>query len=160
MKRGWLRLWLAAGVMGAASGCFTAQQQREDVLIKQARMFNDDWRWARWEAMATVMPAEDAAAFRKRAQAVDEQLVLADYQVDAIEFAPDKQSASVTAWFEWYLKRDPTVRKTTVAERWEFRDGQWLMVSIRRTRGDRIGLVTEASPAPPVPDGGAAGAGR
>jgi hypothetical protein len=147
-----LVLGLAIGLLG---GCFTASQHREDLLIKQARMFNDDWRWARWEAMATSMAPEDAIAFRKRVQALEEQLVLADYQVEAIEFSADKQSAMVSAWFEWYLKRDPVVRKTTVAERWEQRNGQWLVVSIRRTRGDRLGLVTEPVAPPAVPDAGA-----
>jgi hypothetical protein len=143
---------LAIALLG---GCFSASQRREEVLIKQARMFNDDWRWARWEAMATAMPPEDAAAFQQRVQALDEQLVLADYQVLNIEFDADAQGANVSAWFEWYLKRDPTVRKTTVLQRWEQRNGQWQVIKIRRTRGDRLGLVTEPVAPPAVPDGGA-----
>jgi hypothetical protein len=154
MRRTLLQGLLTIGLLGA--GCFTASQHREDLLIKQARMFNDDWRWARWEAMATAMPREDAVAFQRRVQAIDEQLVLADYQVTEIAFDADKQGANVSAWFEWYLKRDPTVRKTTVVERWEQRDGQWLVVKIRRTRGDRFGLVTEPAAVPVVPDGGPA----
>jgi hypothetical protein len=148
-----LAVALAVGIFTA--GCFAASQHREELLIKQARMFNDDWRWARWEAMATAMPREDAIAFQQRVQAVEEQLVLADYQVTAIEFDADKQGATVNAWFEWYLKRDPTVRKTTVLQRWEQRDGQWQVVKIRRTRGDRIGLITEPAAVPVVPDAGA-----
>jgi hypothetical protein len=148
-----LLLSLAIGLLGA--GCFAASQHREELLIKQARMFNDDWRWARWEAMATAMPQEDAVAFQRRVQAVEEQLVLADYQVTEIAFDADKQGANVSAWFEWYLKRDPTVRKTTVAERWEQRNGQWQVVKIRRTRGDRFGLITEPAAVPVVPDAGA-----
>ena len=146
--------WRIGLTRGFAGGCFTAIQQREELLKKQALMFNDDWRWARWEAMATSMPREDAVAFQRRVQAIDEQLVLADYQVTEIAFDADKQGANVSAWFEWYLKRDPTVRKTTVVERWEQRDGQWLVVKIRRTRGDRFGLVTEPAAVPVVPDGG------
>jgi hypothetical protein len=148
-----LAVVLAAGIF--AGGCFAASQHREELLIKQARMFNDDWRWERWEAMTTVMPREDAVAFQRRVQAVEEQLVLANYEVIAIEFDADKQGATVSAWFEWYLKRDPIVRKTTVAQRWEQRDGQWQVVKIRRTRGDRFGLITEPAAVPVVPDGGA-----
>jgi len=148
-----LAVALAAGIFTA--GCFAASQHREELLIKQARMFNDDWRWARWEAMATAMPREDAVAFQERVQAVEEQLVLANYEVIKIEFDADKQGATVSAWFEWYLKRDPIVRKTTVAERWEQRNGQWQVVKIRRTRGDRFGLVTEPAAAPVGPDAGA-----
>ena len=141
-------------LLGTA-GCFSVAQRREDTLIKQARTFNDDWRWARWDAMATMMPREDAAAFRKRVETLEEQLVLADFEVTSIDFGPGGDSATVVANFEWYLKRDPTVRKTTVTERWEFKEGQWLVVSLRRARGERFGLVTEPVAPPVIPDGGA-----
>jgi len=36
-------VWLA--------GCFSATQRREDDLMRDARMFNDDLRWARWDSM-------------------------------------------------------------------------------------------------------------
>jgi hypothetical protein len=153
------RVLVLALVAGLAGACFTASQRREEVLIKQARMFNDDWRWARWEAMATSMPREDAVAFQKRVQALEEELVLANYEVLQIAFDPGGDAATVSAWFEWYLKRDPIVRKTTVSERWEHKDGQWQVVSIRRTRGDRFGLVTEPVAVPAVPDAGAGAAG-
>ena len=66
----------------------------------------------------------------------------------------------MVAKFEWYHKRDPRVRATTVEQRWEHRDGDWRVVKLRRTRGERFGLVTEpiastdaGAPAPPKTTG-------
>jgi hypothetical protein len=38
----------------ALAGCLSATQRREDDLIREARTFNDDLRWARWEAMCAA----------------------------------------------------------------------------------------------------------
>lgn len=145
------RRFLAATALLAAlvAGCLSATQQRQDNLMRVARSFNDDWRWGRWEAMAAVMPREDAAAFRARVTALQKELQLADFEVLQVNFASDAESATVTARFEWYLKRDPTVRDTTIEEQWEHRDGLWQVVKLRRVQGDRFGLVTEPS-APPA----------
>ncbi len=135
-------------LLALASGCLSVTQRREDVLIRQARIFNDDWRWARWDAMASSMSKEDAAAFRQRVDALNDELVLADFEVTSVTFASGSDSATVVSQFEWYLKRDPRVRATTVEQRWEHRNGDWKVVSIRRTRGDRFGLVTEPMATP------------
>ena len=138
----------------SAAGCaVTTTQRREEQLVQNARAFNDDWRWARWDAMAGVMPKEDASAFLARAQTLEGELVVADFEVTSINFIEESKAAKVVAKFEWYLKRDPRVRYTTVEQRWENADGRWQVVKVRRTRGDRFGLVTEPltpDPAPPA----------
>jgi hypothetical protein len=138
-------------------GCVTVggAQRREELLVQNARAFNDDWRWARWDAMAGVMPKEDAAAFLGRAQSLESELVVADFEVTSINFLDESKAAKVIAKFEWYLKRDPRVRTTTVEQRWENADGRWQVVKLRRTRGDRFGLVTEplADPVTAAPVG-------
>jgi hypothetical protein len=153
MTRSRLALLVAAALL--AAGCMSTTQRREDTLVRQARIFNDDWRWSRWDAMTTAMSREDAAAFRGRVEAVEDELVLADFEVTSVTFAPGSDAATVLARFEWYYKRDPRLRNTTVEQRWEHRDGDWKVVKLRRTRGDRLGLVTEpiASPdaGPPAP---------
>jgi hypothetical protein len=130
------------------SGCFATSQRREELLIQNARTFNDDWRWARWDAMASAMPADEATRFLARAQTLEPELVVADFEVTSITFLENASAATVIARFEWYLKRDPTVRNTTVEERWENRDGAWKVTQIRRTRGDRFGLVPEPATPP------------
>jgi hypothetical protein len=143
------RLFPLLGLLALAAGCMATTQRREDALVRQARMFNDDWRWARWDAMTSSMSKEDADAFRRRVEALEDELVLADFEVTSVTFASGSDQATVVSKFEWFLKRDPRVRVTTVEQRWEHRDGDWKVVALRRTRGDRFGLVTEpiASPA-------------
>ena len=139
---------LLAVSMALGPGCLTATQEREGTLVRMARTFNDDWRWGRWEAMAGAMPPDDARRFRERVESLDEELELADFEVTAIDFGPDSKTATVVATFEWYWKSDLRVRKTTVTQRWSAETGPWTMVEVRRTRGDRFGLVPE--PAAPT----------
>jgi hypothetical protein len=136
--------WLCASV-----GCVTmpGAPRREELLIQSARAFNDDWRWARWDSMTGVMPKEDATAFLARAQTLESELVVADFEVTSINFLEESKAAKVVAKFEWYLKRDPVIHNTTVEQRWEHTDGRWQVVKLRRTRGDRFGLVTEPATA-------------
>ena len=69
--------------------------------------------------------------------------MLADFEVTSVTFATGSDAATVVAKFEWYLKHDPRVRVTTVEQRWEHKDGDWRVVALRRSRGERFGLVTE-----------------
>jgi hypothetical protein len=140
-------LWAAAALFG----CMGTTQRREDVLIENSRTFNDDWRWGRWDAMAGAMVREEGTAFLTRAQNLESELMLADFEVTSINFQSGSETATVIARFEWYLKRDPTVRNTTIEQLWKFQDGRWMVAKLRRTRGDRFGLVTE--PASPLPSG-------
>jgi hypothetical protein len=143
---------LGATLLALGAGCITppGAQRREELLIQNARAFNDDWRWARWDTMAGVMPKDDAAAFLARAQALEPELVVADFEVTSINFLEESKAAKVIAKFDWYLKRDPRVRTTTVEQRWENSDGRWQVVKLRRTRGDRFGLVTEPASTDPT----------
>lgn len=143
--------FVLAALTGAACG---TTQRREEVLIQNARSFNDDWRWARWDAMAGAMPKDEATAFLSRAQTLEPELVVADFEVTSITFGQQSNQATVVARFEWYLKRDPRVQNTTVEQLWEFRDARWQVTKLRRTRGDRFGLVTEPLAKPEMPDGG------
>jgi hypothetical protein len=143
------------GLLLAAVGCVTmpGAPRREELLIQSARAFNDDWRWARWDSMTGVMPKDDATAFLARAQTLESELVVADFEVTSINFLDESKTAKVVAKFEWYLKRDPVIHNTTVEQRWENTDGRWQVVKLRRTRGDRFGLVTEpATPDPTTTD--------
>jgi hypothetical protein len=147
-----------AALAAAALGCFGTAQRREEVLVQNARSFNDDWRWGRWDTMAGAMPREDGTAFLARAQSLEPELVVADFEVTSITFAKQSSQATVVAKFEWYLKRDPRIQTTTVEQLWEFLENRWQVTKLRRTRGDRFGLVLEpvapTSPEAAVPPPG------
>lgn len=134
----------------ALAGCFSAAQRREEDLMRDARIFNDDLRWARWESMGTSMPAEDKRLLLERVDLVANDLVMCDYEVKSVHFDTGSSGASVTVAIEWYLKNDPSLRKATLEQKWESRNGRWMMTKQRRSHGDRFPLVTEpvAKPAP------------
>jgi hypothetical protein len=129
-------------------------QQREETLVREARMFNDDLRWARYEELAKAMPPEEGPLFLGRVGAVGEDLALGDSDVVSITFGTPSETAVVVAKIEWYYKRDLVVKSTTLEQRWQLKSGRWSMVKQRRIRGDRFPLVTEplatGAPAPPA----------
>jgi hypothetical protein len=53
------------------------------------------------------------------------------------------EAAAVDVKLEWYKKSDPTVRQSTLQQRWELHNGRWMMIKQRRARGDRFPLVPE-----------------
>jgi hypothetical protein len=140
------RAWLA-GVL-VCWACITPAQRREDTLVREARMFNDDLRWTRWESMTAAMPKEDAAAFLGRVSAVEKEIELADYEVTSITFGPRSETATVAVKLDWFWRRDMLLKSTHLEQAWEQRNGRWTMVKQRRTRGERFPLVTEPQPAP------------
>jgi len=113
-------------------------------------MFNDDLRWARWDSMGVSMPAEDKRLLLERVDLVGSDLVMCDYEVKSVHFDTGSSGASVTVAIEWYLKNDPSLRKSTLEQKWESRNGRWMMTKQRRSHGDRFPLVTEpvANPTP------------
>jgi hypothetical protein len=143
MKR---TLALLVMLVPTAIGCMTPTQRREDDLLLNARMWNDDFRWARWDIVGQSMTREENELFQERRRLVDENLVIADYEVTSIRFQDHSQAASVDVKLEWYLKDDPTIRRSSLQQRWEHRAGRWMMIKQRRSRGDRFPLVPEPAP--------------
>ncbi len=148
---------LGAWLLAVLCGCFTPVQRREEDLTRDARMWNDEFRWGRWDMLGQSMPPEENALFQARRNLVDTDLVMADYEVLAIKFLQNSEAATVDVRLEWYTKREPTVRQATLQQRWERRNGRWMMIKQRRVRGDRFPLVPEPAAAPAAPS--AAGPG-
>lgn len=144
-------LVLAAILAGAAASCMTPTQRREEELVTNARLWNDDFRWGRWGIVGQSMPPEDQQLLQERCNLVEDDLVIADYEVTSIRFLKHSQAATVDVNLEWYRKTDPTVRRASLQQRWEQRGARWLMVKQRRVRGDRFPLVPESAPEPDAP---------
>jgi hypothetical protein len=133
-----------------AACLMTPGQQREETLVREARMFNDDLRWSRYEQMVKAMPADEGPLFLGRANAVGEDLDFGDNDVVSITFGSPSETAVVVVKIDWFYKRDLVVRSTTLEQRWRFEDGRWSMIKQRRLRGDRFPLVTEPVAPPPA----------
>jgi hypothetical protein len=136
----------AAAVLGLMLGCMTPSQHRQDDLIRDARTFNDDFRWGRWDVLGQSMPDDENALFQERKNLVDADLVIVDYEVTSVHFGEQAETATVEVHMEWYKKSDPSVRQVTLQQRWELRGGRWMMMRQRRLRGDRFPLVPESAP--------------
>jgi hypothetical protein len=125
------------------SACVTPGQQRHDALMRNSREFADNVRWARYEHATDNLPPDEARKFLKRVELIEEELVIADQEITAVEPDNSGYKARVLLWFEWYTKRDPIVRKTFLDQSWSFVEGRWLITEQRRTRGERFPLVLE-----------------
>jgi hypothetical protein len=133
------------------TGCLvTPVQRREDTLVREAREFNDDIRWGRYEQLHLSLPPEEAALMSSRAAALGDDLVVGDYEVTSIKFASGSEAATAMVKFDWYSKRDSILHSSTVEQRWEYQAGKWMMTKQRRLRGERFPLVPEPVP-PPAP---------
>jgi hypothetical protein len=148
-----LLMVLVAGAMG----CMTATQRREDELVQNSRMWNDDFRWGRWDIVGQSMTPEENKLFQQRKNLVEDDLVIVDYEVMAVHFLEHSEAATVDVKLEWYRKAEETVRHATLQQRWERRAGNWMMIKQRRVRGDRFPLVPEpveekAAPSEATPD--------
>ena len=139
-------------LVASAMGCMTPTQRREDDLISAARMFNDDFRWGRWEVLGQSMTPEENLLFQARKNLVDTDLVIVDYEVVGVHFMDKSEAATVDVKLEWYKKSDPSVRQATLQQRWELRGGRWMMIKQRRARGDRFPLVPEPVTEKPASD--------
>ena len=127
----------------ALAGCFSASQRREEDLMREARQFNDDLRWGRWDQVGSTMPAEDKRLFMERVDLVGNDLEMSDYEVKSIHFDHGSSEATVTVAIAWFSKRDPTLRNATLEQRWESHHGHWIVTKQRRSHGDRFPLVNE-----------------
>ncbi len=143
-------LMIALSALGTTACWLTPAQQREETLVREARAMNDDLRWERYEQVSKSMPPEDGRLFLHRANAVAEELVMGDSDVESITFGVPSTTAVVVAKLSWYYKRDGVVKSTTVEQRWKQEGGLWVLVKQRRLRGERFPLVTE--PVAPAPE--------
>ena len=152
MKRS---LALSVLLVAGALGCMTATQRREDELVQNSRLWNDDFRWGRWDIVGQSMTGEENKLFQERRNLVDEDLVIADYEVTSVHFLQQSEAATVDVKLEWYKRSEPTVRHATLQQRWERRSGRWMMIKQRRVRGDRFPLVPEPVEEKPAPSAAA-----
>jgi hypothetical protein len=137
------RLARLVALCACTLACMTPTQRREDDLIHDARMWNDDFRWGRWEIVGQSLTPEENRLFQERKNLVGNDLVIADYEVTSVRFLQGSRAATVEVTIEWYKKSEPSLRQATLQQRWEQRNGRWMMVRQRRVRGDRFPLVPE-----------------
>jgi hypothetical protein len=148
---------MALGVASLA-GCIAGMgYTTRDRVTAAAREYNEGVRWGRLEQAAAHLERARRAGFVDRHKALEDELEIADYELVSLELdKSDKKLPRATARVEytWSLKRRGLVEKTSTDQRWEERDGEWLLAAEVRVKGAPLSLFDE----PPRPPRGPASA--
>lgn len=140
---------LFVAALGTA-GCLTPAQRREDTLSREVHLANDDLRWGRYEQFVAYLPPDEAQLFMRRVRDIEDDLMMADFEVIDLSFGSSNETAISQLKLSWYTKRQGTVRHARIEQQWEHKNGRWMIAKQRRTRGDRFPLIVEPASAPPA----------
>jgi hypothetical protein len=129
---------LAAPLFGCA-----ASDGMIEKLYDSTRSYNRSLRWSDWDRAAEHLPQKSVDRFVEAHQAVEEKLVVIDYEMSRIEM--DKQSgiAGSQVRISWHTETDLVVRETVVEHLWQWHDGRWVLVDERRSGGKPLGIFAE-----------------
>src|SRR5262245_5487683 len=118
------------------SGCITGGgYSTRDKVVEATREYNDDVRWGRYESASRHVPKELRRGFVDRHKKLEDELEIADYEVFGIDIDPKKTSATARVEYTWTLKRVGLVHKSATRQRWENRDGTWVVTAEIRETG-------------------------
>lgn len=123
-------------------GCLPGMSKRER-LTEAVREFNDGVRWGKYELSVMHLAVADRRRFADRHTALADELEIADYEVQRIDVDSKTDTAEVLVDISWSLKHRGLLERTQVAQKWEERLGQWVMVKEERRSGAPMSLFDE-----------------
>jgi hypothetical protein len=128
----------ATPLLGCAAGDGMIEK-----LYDSTRSYNRSLRWGDWDRAAEYLPQKSVDEFIDAHQAVEERLVVIDYEMARIEV--DKQSgiAASQVRISWHTETDLVVRETMVDHLWQWHEGRWVLVDERRSGGKPLGIFAE-----------------
>jgi hypothetical protein len=127
-----------------AAGCLAAMGYSTlDQVTTAAREYNNDVRWGRYDQAAKHVPVAERQRFIDRHASLEEELDIADYELTTVEVDKKKQTALARIDYTWLLKSRGLVEKTTTRQKWEHRDGDWVVASEERVKGAPLVLFAE-----------------
>lgn len=112
-------------------------------LYDSTRAYNRSLRWGDWDRAAEYIPQASANAFMDSHQAVEERLVVIDYQMTRIEVDKANGVAASQVDISWHTDRELVVRTTRVNHIWQWYEGQWVLVDERRSGGKPLAIFAE-----------------
>ncbi len=131
-------------------GCVAgAGYSTRDRVTNAAREYNDGVRWSKWEQAASHIAKDERTHFLERHQALEDELEIADYEMVAIDIDKSdrkKDKATARIDYTWTLKRQGLVQKTSTIQKWEEKDGGWVMAREERVKGAPLTLFDEPAP--------------
>lgn len=136
-----------------AAGCFAGMGYSTlDQVTNAAREYNNDVRWGRYDQAAKHVPSTERQRFVDRHSSLENELEIADYELTTVEVDKKKETAMARIEYTWSLKSRGIVEKTTTRQKWERRDGDWVVASEERLKGAPLVLFDEPKKTDTRPD--------
>jgi hypothetical protein len=147
--RALLAVTLLAGTVGT-TGCATSDGMI-DKLYDSTRVYNRSLRWGDWDRAAEYLPQASTDAFIDSHQAVEDRLVVIDYQMTRLEVDKPNGVAASQVEISWHTTDHLVVRTTTVDHVWQWHEGRWVLVDERRSGGKPLAIFADVPPDEPHP---------
>lgn len=128
--------------VGLTAGCAGGDQMQEK-FYDATRGYNRSLRWADWDRAAEYVPPESADAFLDMHDAVDEELVVLEYNVTRLKLDKQNGRAASRVVISWHTDDRLIVEETTVDQWWQYFGGQWFLVDERRVDGTPLTIFAE-----------------
>lgn len=119
-----------------------------DQVTNAAREYNNDVRWGRYDQAANHVAPAERQRFIDRHASLEDELEIDDYELTNIEVDKAKKTATARLEYTWSLKSRGIVEKTTTKQKWERRDGDWIVASETRVKGAPLVLFDEPKKQP------------
>jgi hypothetical protein len=127
----------------ALSGC-AAQDGMIEKLYDSTRAYNRSLRWGDWDRAAEHLPQASTNAFIETHQALEDRLVVLDYEMTRMEIDKLNGVAASQVEISWHTADHLVVRTTTVNHLWQWYEGRWVLVDERRSAGKPLAIFPEA----------------
>lgn len=114
-----------------------------DKLYDSTRIYNSSLRWGDWDRAAEYLPQACTDAFLDTHMAVDEKVVVLDYEMTRMEIDKANGVAVSQVQIQWHTDRNLVVRSTTVDHVWQWYEGRWILVDERRSGGRPLAIFAE-----------------
>ena len=132
-------------LVGACAG-----RQRAPEFMDEVRGYGEGLRWRRPVEAAMRVPTREREDFLSEREELDDDLRIADWEVERVDWLAPGQRAKVRVTYTWMLDSRGLVFTTVADQRWELRGKAWLMVAEERRRGEPMpGLAEPSSPKSP-----------
>lgn len=115
----------------------------QEKLYDATRAYNRALRWSDYDRAAAYVPAEAEDRFLDEHQAVEEELVVLDYELTRLKLEKQDGIASCRVRISWHTDRNLIVKETMVDQVWQFYQGAWYLVDEWRATGDPLGIFAE-----------------
>lgn len=139
-----MRVYASSLALVALTGCIGAMEYSSlDQVTIAAREYNQDVRWGRYDKAAKHVPVDTRQRFIDKHANLEEELDIEDFEMSGIEVDKTKKTATARVEYTWSLKTRGIVEKTTTRQKWERRDGEWVLASEERVKGSPLVFFDE-----------------